>query len=259
MMRKGIIAANWKMNGTHTEVTQFVNALATFAAETPGTNPVEVIFAPPAIYLDLAQGNLAQQSSNLATPFSLAAQDASQHDNGAYTGEISMAMLRDMNCQHVILGHSERRQYFAETNAVIYEKITAAFNHGITPILCIGEQDQDNQQGKTTDVLTEQLALAIEKLSENQKQQIIIAYEPVWAIGTGRTPSIDEIEKIHQKIRSIFTQNNDTIARDLRILYGGSVNPDNASAIFKCPNVDGALVGGASLKIDSFKQIIKAY
>ncbi len=243
-MRKPIAAANWKMNGRQAEVSAFADSLN--AVNSRG----EVIFAPPAVYLTAAEK--AQKG------FALAAQNACEQADGAFTGEISMPMLADVGCQYVILGHSERRAIYAESDAMIFAKVKAAFACGLTPILCIGETDEENQAGQTEAVLTRQLSLAVDNLSAAEKQQIVIAYEPVWAIGSGRTPSIDDIQAIHAKIRYVFCQNDDTIASAVRILYGGSVKPDNATAIFALADVDGGLVGGASLTIESFEKIIKA-
>lgn len=241
--RQPIAAANWKMNGRWEDVEAFAQSLGTI------TTNGEVIFAPPQVYLSAAE---------VGDTVKLAAQTGSEHVDGAFTGECAMPMLAEVGCRYVIVGHSERRALFAENDEVVFAKTEQAFAAGLTPILCIGETDEENQQGQTEAVLTRQLALAVERLSVEQKQQIVIAYEPVWAIGTGRTPSIEDIENIHQKIRSLFSQNDDTISASVRILYGGSVKPDNAEAIFACPNVDGGLVGGASLTIDSFEKIIKA-
>ncbi len=243
-MRKMIAAANWKMNGRKADVKSFAKALN---IDTQG----EIIFSPPSLYLGFAQ---AENTGG----FALSAQTASEKLDGAFTGELSMAMLADIGCQYVIVGHSERRAIYGESDAAIFSKVKAAFAAGLTPILCIGETDEENQANKTEAVLAKQLALAIESLSTEEKQKIVIAYEPVWAIGTGRTPSIDDIQEIHEKIRYLFSKNDDTISASVRILYGGSVKPENAKAIFSCPDVDGGLVGGASLTIDSFEQIIKA-
>lgn len=243
-MRKPIAAANWKMNGRRSEVSAFAQAL------NPIQNNGEVIFAPPSAYLGTAH---SQQQG-----FALAAQTGCENDDGAFTGELSMPMLADIGCRYVIVGHSERRAIYAESDAQIFAKVTAAFAAGLTPILCIGETDAQNQANQTETVLAEQLAPAIGGLSVTQKQQIVIAYEPVWAIGTGRTPSVEDIQRIHEKIRYLFSQNDDTISASVRILYGGSVKPDNAVAIFALADVDGGLVGGASLTIDSFEKIIKA-
>lgn len=243
-MRKAIAAANWKMNGRKADVAAFAAALNQIHSKG------EVVFAPPSVYLTTA--NTAEKG------FALAAQTACQQTDGAFTGEVSMPMLSDVGCQYVIVGHSERRAIYGEDDAAVFAKVQAAFAVGLTPILCIGETDEQNQAGETEAVLARQLALAIEQLSVKEKQRIVIAYEPVWAIGSGRTPSIEDIGAIHAKIRYVFSQNDDTIASAVRILYGGSVKPDNAVAIFALADVDGGLVGGASLTIDSFEKIIKA-
>ncbi|MGY0398525.1 MAG: triose-phosphate isomerase [Ostreibacterium sp.] len=243
-MRKMTAAANWKMNGRYDQVNSFSHALNKI--ETDG----EVIFAPPSVYLGVAQ--------TVRTNFSLSAQTASENTDGAFTGELSMSMLSDIGCQYVILGHSERRIFYGETDEIIFNKIDTAFKANLIPILCIGETDKQNQSGQTDTILNRQLEQVINQLSSTQKQQLVIAYEPVWAIGTGRTPSIDGIQTIHEKIRYLFSQNDDTISGAVRILYGGSVKPDNVEAIFALPDIDGGLVGGASLTIDSFKKIIKA-
>lgn len=243
-MRKKIIAANWKMNGDLSQVTLFCQGLNSIKTDH------EVVFAPPYPYLSKAR--------QLCQGYLLSAQNASEHSSGAYTGEVSMAMLTDYGCQYVILGHSERRAIFQENDQLVFQKIRAAFNHQLTPIVCIGETDRQNQAGETETVLAKQLQKIARELSHEEKQQLVIAYEPVWAIGTGRTPTLEQIQGIHQKIRYLFCQNDVTISDSVRILYGGSVNPDNAKAIFACPDVDGGLVGGASLTIESFEKIIKA-
>lgn len=245
-MRQMIAAANWKMNGRAASVESFTASLNQI--DTAGT----IIFAPPVAYLTRA--NSGNDSKHVA----LAAQTACEHSDGAFTGEVNMTMLSELGCQYVIVGHSERRAIYGETDDMIFAKVAAAFESGLTPILCIGETDAENQAGKTAEILARQLHLAIRNLSKEQKQQIVIAYEPVWAIGTGRTPSLDDIQIIHEKIRYLFSENDDTISASVRILYGGSVKPDNAGAIFACPDVDGGLVGGASLTIESFEKIIKA-
>jgi len=242
--RQKIVAANWKMHGRRQTVARFAAQISQI--DTPG----EVVFAPPFPYLLTALDN----SRNIA----IAAQTASEHKDGALTGEVSMPMLTDLECRYVIVGHSERRAIYGDSNAQIFAKVQAAFAHSLTPILCIGESDEENQAGLTHSVLSEQLSLVKAALATRQKQQLIIAYEPVWAIGTGRTPAIADIDDTHQKIRYLFSENDDTIAASLRILYGGSIKPNNAGAIFACQHVDGGLVGGASLDIDSFTDIIKA-
>lgn len=243
-MRQKMVAANWKMNGRAAEVSAFAAALSALPTE------AEKVFAPPAVYL-----HIAQQANK---GFALSAQTAAAFADGAFTGEIGMSMLTDMGCQYVILGHSERRALYGETDKVIFEKVQAALANDITPILCIGETDEENQTGQTEAVMAEQLSRTLTVLTPAQKQRVVIAYEPVWAIGTGRTPSLEDVQSIHEKIRYLFSQNDDTISHSVRILYGGSVKPDNAAAIFALPDVDGGLVGGASLTIESFEKIIKA-
>ncbi len=243
-MRQAIAAANWKMNGCAEDVAAFAAALSAVSTT------AEKVFAPPAAYLSVAQ----QANSG----FALAAQTGSEHLAGAFTGEIAMPMLTDVGCQYVIVGHSERRALFGESDAVIFAKVQAALASGLTPILCIGETDAENRAGQAEQVLAAQLAPVVKGLGSTEKQRLVIAYEPVWAIGSGRTPLLEDIQSIHEKIRYLFGQNDDTISPSVRILYGGSVKPDNAAAIFALPDVDGGLVGGASLTIESFKKIIKA-
>lgn len=244
-MRQKIAAANWKMNGRAADVTAFASALS--AIDTSA----EKVFAPPTVYL-----STAQQAND--DGFALSAQTAAEQADGALTGETAMPMLADIGCRYVIVGHSERRAIYGETDEAIFAKVQAALANQLIPILCIGETDSENQAGKTEAILAQQLALAIAELPPKHKQQLVIAYEPVWAIGTGRTPSLEDIQSIHEKIRYLFCQNDDTISDSVRILYGGSVKPDNAATIFALPDVDGGLVGGASLNIESFEQIIKA-
>lgn len=244
MSRQGFIAANWKMHGNQQAVTEFAKQLGALQSIN------EVVFIPPAIYLQAAK-----QAANV----NVAAQSAIAPDKGAFTGAISMPMVADIGCSHVLIGHSERRSLFHETNTDTFAQLEKAFVNQLIPIFCIGETDTENQQGKTTEVLAKQLAGLIDNTSIDNLSKTIIAYEPVWAIGTGRTPEIADIEKIHQKIRSMFAAKSDTIAAEIRIVYGGSIKPDNAKSIFACENVDGGLIGGASLDFNNFQQIIKAY
>ncbi len=244
MSRQGFIAANWKMHGSRADVVNFSQALSTVESNN------DIVFIPPSVYLDAA--------CNTAK-INIAAQHAIGEDKGAFTGAISMPMIADIGCNHILIGHSERRSLFHETNEDTFAQAQKAFANNLIPIFCIGETDEENQQGKTVDVLSEQLSGLIENTSSENLAKTIIAYEPVWAIGTGRIPEIENIEKIHQKIRSMFSKKGDTIAAEIRIVYGGSVKPDNAKAIFACPNVDGGLIGGASLDFECFQQIIKAY
>ncbi len=248
MSRKGFIAANWKMHGSREKVDDFSSALSQVSSN------CDLVFIPPSVYLERAK-----QQATKTNAFQIAAQTAHDAEQGAYTGAISMPMLKDIGCDYVLIGHSERRSLFHESNEDTFKQANAAFVQGLTPIFCIGETNEENQRGQTESTLSAQLSGLIEATEANLLKQMIIAYEPVWAIGSGRTPEIADIEKIHQKIRSMFTQKSDTIAAEIRIVYGGSVKPDNAAAIFACDNVDGGLIGGASLDFNSFQQIIKAY
>lgn len=244
MSRKGFIAANWKMHGSRDSVVKFTRQLNTVKSDN------DVVFIPPSIYLEVAKNTAA---------VNLAAQHAIAEDQGAFTGAISMPMVADIGCNHVLIGHSERRSLFHENDEDTFAQAQKAFANHLIPIFCIGETDTENQQGKTVEVLTKQLAGLINNTSSANLAKTVIAYEPVWAIGTGRVPEITDIEKIHQKIRSMFAVKSDTIAAEIRIVYGGSVKPDNAKSIFSCNNVDGGLIGGASLDFECFQQIIKAY
>jgi triosephosphate isomerase len=190
---------------------------------------------------------------------SVSAQNCSQHESGAFTGEISAGMLKSMNVRYSIIGHSERRQYYGETNDIIREKIDACLRHDITPIFCCGESLQERNAVTHFSTVASQLQQALFHLSADQIQQVVIAYEPVWAIGTGVTASNEQAEEMHAYIRSLIAENyGSDVANAISILYGGSVNAANAAELFACPNVDGGLVGGASLKAADFTTIIQA-
>lgn len=242
-----MVAANWKMHGDSQSVLQFAEALETYAGAHESQT---LVFAPPSPYL--------QSAALIAKHFAVAGQNGHEKSRGAHTGDVSMSMLRDVGCRYVIIGHSERRGAYGESDKLIIDKLLLAFESGLIPILCIGENALENADGVTMAVLTRQLQGAMEFLDESQKKQLVIAYEPVWAIGSGKTPDVADIGRIHEKIRYVFAENNAIIADSLRILYGGSVNPENAKQIFALPDVDGGLVGGASLTFDSFQKIIKA-
>ena len=189
----------------------------------------------------------------------VSAQDLYWENSGAFTGEISAEMIVDSGCSYVIVGHSERRQFFGETNQSVNQKVKAALESGLVPIVCVGEMLEDRESGKTKKVVTNQLVDGIDGLSKTDILRIIIAYEPVWAIGTGKTASPDQAQEVHSLIRSVIaTSYSDQIAESVRIQYGGSVNPSNAAELLSKPDVDGALVGGASLDADSFAEIVRA-
>jgi triosephosphate isomerase len=249
-MRKKIVAGNWKMNKTWPEAQALVHALIEKKALIPAG--VHVIIAPPASYL--------QPLSVAAAPaIAVAAQNCSQHDAGAFTGEISTAMLASMHVNFCIIGHSERRQFYGETNEIIRTKVDACLRNAITPIFCCGELLSERNAGEHFNTVATQVKDALFHLSAEEVSKLIIAYEPVWAIGTGVTASNEQAEEMHAFIRAFVAENyNGQLADSISILYGGSVNAANAAELFACPNVDGGLVGGASLKADDFMTIIQA-
>jgi triosephosphate isomerase len=249
-MRKKIVAGNWKMNKSWPEAMELANGLASNSSTFPAD--VQVILAPPALYLHGLQ-------SELPKSIALAAQNCSQHESGAFTGEISAGMLKSMNVHFSVIGHSERRQYFGETNDIIREKVDACLRNGVTPIFCCGESLSERNAEKHFTTVATQVQQALFHLSADQIQRVIIAYEPVWAIGTGVTASNEQAEEMHAYIRSLIAENyGSDVANAISILYGGSVNAANAAELFACPNVDGGLVGGASLKAADFTTIIQA-
>jgi triosephosphate isomerase (TIM) len=244
-MRRPFIAANWKMNKTVGETRDF---LAQFLPEVRDVAGVDIIIAPP--FTALAATSAGIKGSNII----LAAQNVFHEGKGAFTGEISPGMLIDVGCRYVLIGHSERRQYFHETDEVVNKKIRISRQTGLGVILCIGETLQERDAGKTFEVLSRQLESGLTGIGHDD---IVIAYEPVWAIGTGKTASSEQAQEAHAFIRErlqIFYGNN---ADKFCILYGGSVTPENVDSLMACKDVDGALVGGASLKVESFSRIVK--
>ncbi len=247
-LRKKVIAANWKMNMTASEVTAY---LTNFLEEIKTVLAVDVILIPSFTSLPKSSELLA-----LIPGIYLGAQNISSHDKGAFTGEISAAMLRDLFVRYVLIGHSERRHLFGETNDLIHAKIAIAHRHEIRPILCIGETLEERLAGKEKQVLEQQLREALTGFSLEQLANTIVAYEPVWAIGTGKTPTLDQAEESHLFIRSTLAQlSNSTTAQKIRLQYGGSVTPANTREFLSAPNIDGVLVGSASLDPRTFAQI----
>lgn len=244
-MRKPFIAANWKMYKTIPETQEFISR---FIALIGDTGERTVAIAPPFTALATA----SEQLKN--TGVLLAAQNMFFEDKGAYTGEISALMLSDIGCSFVILGHSERRQFFAETDEIVNKKMKAAQRHNLGIIFCIGETLTERESGKTYDVVKRELEKGLDGV---EPQRIVIAYEPIWAIGTGKTASPEQAQEAHAFIREILGNLYGNISRELGILYGGSVTPENIDALMGCPDVDGALVGGASLNPESFARIVK--
>jgi triosephosphate isomerase len=247
-MRKMIVAGNWKMNKTSAEAVEIILKLNELIADVKG---VEVIIGPPFTALS--------EAIKIAGKVKLAAQNMHWEEKGAFTGEISPTMLTDLGIDYVILGHSERRAYFGETNEIINKKIKSALIHGLNPILCVGEKLEDRENGNTENVVEDHVKGGLEGITKEQMKNIVIAYEPVWAIGTGKTATPEQAEEVHAFIRRILTEIYDAeIANNTTILYGGSVKPANSKALFSKENIDGGLVGGASLKADDFSIIIKS-
>jgi triosephosphate isomerase len=249
-MRRKFIAGNWKMNTVRAEGV----ALAAAVAKGVGTaTDVEVAVCPPAVYLAAVGSALAGSAVGLG------AQNCYHEAKGAFTGEISPGMLVDLGCKYVILGHSERRAIFKETSADVNRKVVAALAAGLTPIVCVGETLDERKANRTKAVVREQIEGSLGLLTADQVLKLVIAYEPVWAIGTGVVATPEQAEEVHADLRKLLeTRYTPQVAASVRIQYGGSVNAENAALLLGQPNIDGALVGGASLKADSFLAIIAA-
>ncbi|WP_314881155.1 triose-phosphate isomerase [Filifactor alocis] len=245
-MRKVIIAGNWKMNKTVSESVEFIEELKKEELD----KEVECVVCAPFISLE----RLSVASKN--TAIKLGAQNVSQYDNGAYTGEISTSMLKDLNMEYVILGHSERRQYFLETNEVINQKVQKVLSSKMTPILCVGETLEERESRKMNDVIATQIKEGLANLSFEQAKGVVVAYEPIWAIGTGKTATSDQANEMAMFIRKQLRKLFQDVAEDISILYGGSVKPNNIKEIMVQSDIDGALVGGAALKVDSFAELV---
>ena len=245
-MRKVIIAGNWKMNKTVSESVEFIEELKKEELD----KEVECVVCAPFISLE----RLSIASKN--TAIKLGAQNVSQYDNGAYTGEISTSMLKDLNMEYVILGHSERRQYFLETNEVINQKVQTVLSSKMTPILCVGETSEERESGKMNDVIATQIKEGLANLSFEQAKGVVVAYEPIWAIGTGKTATSDQANEMAMFIRKQLRKLFQDVAEDISILYGGSVKPSSIKEIMVQSDIDGALVGGAALKVDSFAELV---
>jgi triosephosphate isomerase len=247
--RVPIIAGNWKMNKTAVEARDLAAKLIPLVSS---VRDREIVLGPP--FTALASVSETIKGTNIA----LAAQNLHWEDKGAYTGEISAEMLLDLGCKYVIIGHSERRQYFGETDETVNKKLRQALNKGLLPIVCVGETLAEREAGKVSEVIDRQVAGALTGITAAEMQKIVVAYEPVWAIGTGKTASPQQANEVHvlirQKVRTLY---HPEIAEDLRIQYGGSVTPENVSTLMAMPDIDGALVGGASLKPESFAALVK--
>jgi triosephosphate isomerase len=248
-MRKYLVAGNWKMNGDAAANEQLCERIVSGLS---GAAMAELLVCPPFPYLEAVGRKLA------GTAISLGAQNVSQHAAGAYTGEVSAAMLKDVGCDFVIVGHSERRAILGESSETVAEKFRAALKEGLTPILCVGETLEERTAGRMQEVIAEQLAPVLEGPGIDAIASAVVAYEPVWAIGTGRTASPDQAQEVHLFIRNILAERNVDIAGGVRILYGGSVKGDNAAGLFSMPDIDGGLIGGASLNATEFLAIAEA-
>jgi len=250
-MRKTIIAGNWKMYKTIKEAIELSNGLKRELFKLDN-QAVDVVLCPP--FTALSEVSEVIVESDIF----LGAQDIYWLEEGAFTGEVSGKMLKDAGCSFVIIGHSERRQFFNETNESVNKKLKAALANNLTPIVCVGEMLKEREAGKTFDVLKDHIEGGLNGLSAEDLLKIVIAYEPVWAIGTGKTATPDQAQEVHKYIRDLLRKLfNPEAASEVRIQYGGSVKPDNIVELMKQPDVDGALVGGASLKVDSFSLIVK--
>lgn len=245
-MRKKIIAGNWKMNMTPSEAVKLAEMLKPLV----NTDKVDVVFCVPAIDI-IPVANVIK-----GTKIALGAENMYFEESGAYTGEISPYMLTDAGVKYVIIGHSERRQYFAETDDTVNKKVKKALEHNLTPIMCCGETLEQREMGITIDFIRTQIKCGLNCISEDDVTKVVIAYEPIWAIGTGKTATSAEAEEVCKAIRQVLSEMyNKTVAEEIRIQYGGSVNGKNAAELFAMPDIDGGLVGGASLK-EEFKDIV---
>ena len=241
---KYFIAANWKMNKTIAEARDF---LRSFSPAVQKATDVDIIIAPPFTSLSAAADEIKD------TNIQLSSQDIFWEEKGAYTGEISPVMLLDAGCKHVIIGHSERRQYFSEEDVIVNRKIKAAKKAGLGVIFCVGESLEEREAGKTFDVIKREVEIG---LAEIAPENLVVAYEPIWAIGTGKTATNEQAQEVHAYIRKLLVNLFGGKAEEIRILYGGSVTPDNVDSLMACKDVNGALVGGASLNPESFAKII---
>lgn len=250
--RKPLVAGNWKMNGTFEDANHLLVGIAEQLSESDNEQNSDVLVCPPYVYLETCSRIISD------TPVFLGAQDVCTELKGAYTGEISAAMLKDLACNFVIVGHSERRSIYAESDTTIGHKFDAAAKSGLNPILCLGESLDERVSGKANKVIKRQLDAVIDIAGINSFAHAVIAYEPVWAIGTGKTATPQQAQDIHAYIREMIAQRSGKIADGIRILYGGSVKPTNADELFAMQDIDGGLIGGASLKADDFVAIVNA-
>ncbi len=248
-LRRPLIAGNWKMFKTGPEAVETTDRLVKLLST---TIDVDVMIAPPFTALALVSDMLKK------TPISLGAQNLFWEAEGAYTGEISASMLVSAGCRYVIVGHSERRQYFGETDETVNKKIKAAVKNDLIPVMCIGESETERESKETFSVLDRQVQKGLKGFSADEMETLVIAYEPIWAIGTGKTATADQAQEIHLFLRAMLGKKfGNKLAKSLRILYGGSVKPDNITDLMTMPDIDGALIGGASLEPETFSKIVQ--
>ena len=250
-MRKKIVAGNWKMNTTVAEGVELAKAVAARAAEVPAS--VKLVIAPPFTHI------VPVAEAIKGTAIGLSAQNCADKEKGAYTGEVAAGMLVSAGCGYTILGHSERRQYYGETDATLVDKVKLAIAHGLSPIFCVGENLEEREAGRQFEVVSAQVKNVLYTLSAEEMSKVIIAYEPVWAIGTGKTATAEQAQEIHACIRKVVAEKFGTLAEETTILYGGSCKPSNAKELFACPDIDGGLIGGAALKADDFIAIALSF
>lgn len=246
-MRRTLIVGNWKMNGSLDANAVLLRGLASVV-----TTSADVAVCVPAPYLAQCQAVLA------GSPIGLGAQDLSTHANGAFTGEVSASMLQDFDCRYVIVGHSERRSYHGESNPTVALKAAAALAAGLIPIACIGETSAERDAGQTAAMVGGQLEAILDAIAVPDLARLVVAYEPVWAIGTGKTATPEMAQEVHAQIRSRIAARSPQAAQSVQILYGGSMKPENAQQLLAMPDIDGGLIGGAALKADDFDVIIQA-
>lgn len=248
-MRRPIVAANWKLHG---QLGMIASLLQPIDIHAKNLSQVDVVICPPYPYL--AACKQAIKSGNVF----LGAQSVAAEEKGAYTGEVAAEMLAEVGCTHVIVGHSERRQYYGESDQIVAAKVTRAIAAGLTPIVCVGESLDQRDQGQMKEIIVSQLRAVINEIGIDQASRAVIAYEPIWAIGTGKTASPEQAQEVHSIIRSELARQSEEVSQQVRILYGGSVKADNAAQLFSQPDIDGGLIGGASLDAEQFNAIVDA-
>lgn len=252
-MRTKIVAGNWKMNTLPSEGNELAKSINDFMISSQLNDNVKVVLGVPFTHIDRISMMINHEK------LSLSAQNCCMHSSGAYTGEISAKMIKSLNCNYVIIGHSERRQYFGDTDEVIAAKLEQCYENNLIPILCCGEKLEEREDENHFNIVKYQLVNALAKVDAQKITNTVIAYEPVWAIGTGKTASPQQAQEMHEFIRLIIKElYGESISKNISILYGGSVNSANAVELFSCLDIDGGLVGGASLKADEFVKIIKS-